>query len=129
MRAFRCRQCRKSVQTKTVARRFGQDLADKGYCSAFCYTLSQRHDIPEGKINPAMTPQHKASGEQLAKIISDVLPEGVGFALLIFDFGEPGPGQNLSYISNAKREDMIPTFKEFIARNEGRSHPAPGRKQ
>lgn len=41
----------------------------------------------------------------------------VGFALLIFSFGEGG---FLNYISNAQRKDMLATMKEFIARAEGR---------
>lgn len=47
--------------------------------------------------------------------IGDLLPQGWGFTLLIFNFGEKG---NLFYISNAKREDMIKTMQEFIDKNK-----------
>lgn len=52
----------------------------------------------------------------------------VGFALLVFSFGEGG---FLNYVSNAQREDMLCAMKEFIARAEGRhieesSTPKPG---
>lgn len=41
-----------------------------------------------------------------------------GFALLVFDFGDNG---RLNYISNAERETIIATMKEFIAVQEGRA--------
>lgn len=54
-----------------------------------------------------------------AKRIGDELkaatPPGIGFAVLMFDFGETG---NLAYVSNADRQDMIRAFKEFIAKHE-----------
>lgn len=63
------------------------------------------------RINPEMTPEHRAAGRRLADVISEALHAGTGFALLIFDFGEGG---NLSYISNAQREDMLRAMREFI---------------
>lgn len=51
-------------------------------------------------------------------------PDGVkvtGFALLVFPFGS-GDDHRSNYISNANREDMLATMKEFIARAEGRHH-------
>lgn len=42
----------------------------------------------------------------------------LGFALLVFDFGEAG---NLAWISNAQREDMIKALKEFIDKQGGTS--------
>ena len=36
---------------------------------------------------------------------------GIGFALLLFDFGGKG---NLAWISNAQRPDMIKALGEFI---------------
>ena len=78
------------------------------------------------KINPTMTPEVKASGEKLADIIASALPPNHGFALLIFEFGDSG---NLSWISNARRDDMLATRKDFIARHEGRALDPPARKQ
>lgn len=37
----------------------------------------------------------------------------VGFCLLLFDFGGPG---TMSYLSNAKREDMILALNEFLSK-------------
>lgn len=54
---------------------------------------------------------------EIGHIIGDVANKGydgkkVGFALLMFDFGEGG---NMTYTSNAEREDMIKAMKELIA--------------
>lgn len=43
------------------------------------------------------------------------LEERVGYALILFDFGEEG---NLAYASNADRSDMIKTLKEMIKKLE-----------
>ena len=55
------------------------------------------------------------SARAIAMAIDEQLEEWagtkVGFALLIFDFGEDG---NLAWVSNAEREDMIKALQEFI---------------
>lgn len=56
-------------------------------------------------------------GRKLAARINADLPPGIGFALLLYEFGE-GERRWLSYIANGKREDMIKTMKEFISINE-----------
>jgi len=48
---------------------------------------------------------------KLARVIGGTLPEGIGFALLLFDFGEGG---NLTYLSNAQRDDMLRALQEFM---------------
>ena len=40
----------------------------------------------------------------------------VGFALLMFSFGEHG---EMTWASNAERAEMITALKEFITKNEG----------
>lgn len=52
----------------------------------------------------------KGIGAQLKKD----MPEGMGFALLMFDYGAEG---NLFYIGSAQRGDIVRTMKEFIAKN------------
>jgi hypothetical protein len=52
-----------------------------------------------------------------AKQLEARLPEGIGFCLILFDFGHQ---QFLSYISNANREDMKATLRELLAHLEGR---------
>lgn len=48
---------------------------------------------------------------KLGRAIGGGLPEGVGFALLLFDFGKDG---NLTWISNAQRDDMLKALQEFM---------------
>lgn len=52
----------------------------------------------------------------LARPLAQALPEGVGFALLLFDFGSGG---NMAYVSNANREDMLAAQQEMIAKLGG----------
>ncbi len=46
----------------------------------------------------------------LGKLLAENLPEGVGFTLLLFGFT---PDQFMTYMSNAKREDMVNVLEEF----------------
>lgn len=57
----------------------------------------------------------EAYARQIAEALSEALPEGLGFALLLFNFGEGG---NLAWISNARREDMVRALREQLARLE-----------
>ena len=47
-----------------------------------------------------------------AKLIREGLPKGVGFCLMMFDFGAGG---FMAYSSNAQRDDMIKAINELIA--------------
>jgi len=47
--------------------------------------------------------------------INKALPKGMGFTLLLFDFGKGG---NLFYISNGHKEDVIKTMEEFIKKHK-----------
>lgn len=58
----------------------------------------------------------EAQCRKTGKMIGDVLPEGVGFVFLLFDFGEGG---NMAYMSNAVRQDMIATLRELVIALEG----------
>ena len=72
----------------------------------------------EKQIDPAL----KTVMNDIAHILDRVIKESKenqGFALFIFDFGTNG---RINYISNAQREDMLATLKEFIAKCEGRYH-------
>jgi hypothetical protein len=50
---------------------------------------------------------------ELSILVKSQIPQGVGFALLVFDFGEGG---FLAYGSNAERQGMIHTVEEWLAR-------------
>jgi hypothetical protein len=42
------------------------------------------------------------------------MPPGMGFALLMFDFGDKHG--NVAYVSSAERQDMIRLFEELLGR-------------
>ena len=46
----------------------------------------------------------------------------VGFALLVFEFGD---NKRMNYISNSRRDDVLCAMKEFIAHAEGRTVEQP----
>ena len=63
-------------------------------------------------------PQYEVRDESSEKMLNEIgqilrsaCPEGYGFSLLVFSFGEGG---NMFYTSNAQREDMIRAMQEFI---------------
>lgn len=68
----------------------------------------------------------RANMNGIAEVLDDALPNGYGFALLVFKYGEQG---RMNYISNAQREDMVCALKELVANFEGRGHEAPARAQ
>ena len=49
----------------------------------------------------------------IAKKIDDELPEGYGFCVLAFSFGD-ADGRQLMYASNADRLDIIKAMQEWI---------------
>lgn len=52
-------------------------------------------------------------GLALSKSLEKRAGEPVGFALLVFDFGDGG---SLAYMSNAERTGVIKAMKEFLQR-------------
>lgn len=79
-------------------------------------------------MNGPIQPHMIAVLNSLASALDDMfngtdrsVPKKTGFVVLTFTFDVEGA---VNYISNAKREDMIASMKEFIARHEGRFHEA-----
>lgn len=50
----------------------------------------------------------------LANMVGNALPEGYGFCLLLFSFGDTE--DKLQYISNANRDDIVKAMKEWISK-------------
>lgn len=80
----------------------------------------------EQPIEPNMTEVMNDIGRILAGAIRES-GTNYGFALFVFQFGS-GDDHRINYISNAERNDMLATLKEFIARAEGR-YAEPGESQ
>ena len=55
----------------------------------------------------------------LATLVDAQLPEGRAFAIFLFDFGV---GQSIFYISNADRQDVQRTLRDWLAK-ETATHP------
>lgn len=54
--------------------------------------------------------------QEIAKEIKTKLPEGFGFALLAYEFGE-GKDRKMLYISNSQRQDVMMAMAEFLEKN------------
>ena len=54
--------------------------------------------------------------QAIAKAVQAELPEGYGFFVLCFPFYAPA-GTSGEYVSNARRQDVVATMKDFIERN------------
>lgn len=71
-------------------------------------------------------PRFEVENPEIAQVMRDLgrklkqtMPAGWGFTLLMFDFHE-GPGKgSLFYISSARREDMVKSMREFLAKEAG----------
>ena len=53
----------------------------------------------------------------LATLIDGEVPEGMGFAVFLFDFGPEG---SLSYLSSVERRDVVSVLKKWIAHEEAK---------
>lgn len=51
---------------------------------------------------------------EIGRTLKEQMPEGFGFALLIFSY-KPG---SMFYLSSAERDTMIAAMREFIAKHE-----------
>ncbi len=58
--------------------------------------------------------KHEIALRKLGNIIKPQVPSGMGFTLLMFDYGEGG---NMFYLSSADREGCIKAMREFIGKN------------
>lgn len=81
------------------------------------------------KLKNVMSDKTRAAGEGLANVIDKSIPDNHGFALFIFEYGQPDGNKQISYISNARRDDMIAMMKDWLAVQEGRSMDTPERIQ
>lgn len=77
--------------------------------------MSEERPIPEDVA---------ATMRDIGGILGEVMPDNMGFALLIFDFHTKG---SMSYMSNAQRGDMIKALEELLG-NLKRSPPQSKRK-
>ena len=60
--------------------------------------------------------QANAMMQEIAKDIKEKLPEGMGFTLLAYEFGD-AEDRRMMYVSNSNREDVIKSMLEFCDKN------------
>lgn len=66
-----------------------------------------------------MTEREEQVNNMLQEIMNDIkkkLPEGMGFTLLAYEFGDK-EGRKMLYASNSNREDVIKAMLEFVDKN------------
>jgi len=54
--------------------------------------------------------------QKIARLVDEEIPQGWGFFVMAFPFGEKAPGR-MNYVSNAKREDILKLMEEFIKKS------------
>lgn len=70
-------------------------------------------------VDPELMRRLEAAGKDIAATLERAIQmwtgsdDKIGFTLMIFSFNGP----EFTYISNARRDDMIKTMQEFIAAN------------
>lgn len=47
--------------------------------------------------------------QSIARVVGNMVPEGYGFAVLVFSWGEQG---FMNWVSNAQRTDMVKALRE-----------------
>ena len=73
---------------------------------------------PRGRL-----PELEAKARSIGKRIGGALPAGVGFCLVLFEFG---PGGHLTYVSNGDRESTVNMLKELQVTLALRQDQPPG---
>lgn len=66
-----------------------------------------------------MTEREEQANNMLQEIMQEIknkLPEGMGFTLLAYEFGDK-EGRRMLYASNSNREDVIKAMLEFVDKN------------
>ena len=66
-----------------------------------------------------MTKREQEVKDMLQEIMQEIknkLPEGMGFTLLAYEFGDKD-GRRMLYASNSKREDVLKAMLEFVDKN------------
>lgn len=66
-----------------------------------------------------MTEREEQANNMLQEIVQEIknkLPEGMGFTLLAYEFGDK-EGRRMLYASNSNREDVMKAMLEFVDKN------------
>ena len=61
--------------------------------------------------------QANAMLQNIARDIQEQLPDGMGFALLAYEFEDVTKDKKMLYVSNSNREDVMAAMVEFLEKN------------
>lgn len=61
--------------------------------------------------------QANAILQNIARDIQEKLPDGMGFALLAYEFEDVTKDKKMLYVSNSNREDVMAAMVEFLEKN------------
>ncbi len=91
----------------------------KAECEAFAATLglplpTPTPTVPDVNYTTSDAAEMRRLLQRLGGQIGSALPEGWGFNLLLFTYGEGG---SLFYISSAEKSDVLALMREYIKRN------------
>ena len=94
----------------------GQQL--KALARAGGYLARIRTTVQQDPVSAAISPHthDDATMQSVADVLQQVF-DGLGFALLVFEFGEGG---RMNYVGNALRDDICLAMREFITTHEGK---------
>jgi hypothetical protein len=94
-------------------------------CETFLADLDRQSPAVPVVEQSSYNVRHRGIEQTLRSLAQDIkpqVPDGFGFTLLIFSYGQTGlsgegPAGSMFYISSAQRADMVKAMQEFIARN------------
>lgn len=70
-------------------------------------------DVAETFVDKQVRLVLEKQTREIANVVKERVPAGVGFALFLFDFGADG---NIGYVSTAQRDDMIRLIEEWLTK-------------
>lgn len=75
----------------------------------------EQDTLPPLEEEKELIEQRKKLMQVLAHEVAELIPKGLGFGILCFEFDESDvPQGELHWVSNARRPDMIHAMQEFI---------------
>mgnify|MGYP001814238329 CR=1 FL=1 len=72
------------------------------------------------EVKPLTVEEIEELVNTIANSTDERVPDGVGFAVMLFEFGKGG---HMAYASNGRRQDMIRALQELLGKLQSSSVP------